>query len=65
MKRYTSRSVDADWITCDVCKGRASIAVKLEINGRYGKKGSRSLGYFCAEHGREKLDRLRKKESAK
>ena len=63
-KDYSRRNVNAPWFTCDVCeKGgverRATHALRVEVSGRYGRKGSRSLGYFCEEHGAEKLARLR------
>ena len=68
MKYYLTRDVNASWIYCDTCRKTiatlsatplATMAIRLETSGGYGRKGSRSLGCYCEEHGKEKLAKLR------
>jgi hypothetical protein len=66
-RKYKEYPVNAGWLLCDMCSRlgrevRAVMRIKVEVKGDYGRKGSRSLGYYCELHGRAKLNRLRAKE---
>jgi hypothetical protein len=60
-KRYTTRTADAPWIKCDKCGGQSAISIKVEVQGGHGRKGSRSLGYYCSPCGEQRLAELCKK----
>lgn len=62
MRHYVTRSVNAPWLTCQVCEKLADIALRVEVSGGHGRKGSRALGYYCQAHGEEKLAALRAKQ---
>ena len=58
VSNYTTRPITAPWCTCDTCGEQASKAISIEVAGRYGRKGSRTLGMFCDKHVEEKLKKL-------
>ena len=58
---YAIRSVTAPWCKCDTCGKEATNAISVEARGQFGRKGSRTLGYYCLTHATEKLASLRAK----
>lgn len=60
-RSYSTHVASAPWCKCQVCGIQAVIGIELNVRGRFGRKGSRSLGYYCQPHGDEKLKALRAK----
>lgn len=61
MPRYETNTADAPWIKCDVCGQQSAIAIDVIPTGKSSRRGKRCLGFFCREHGQEKLATLRSK----
>jgi hypothetical protein len=63
-RNYERCIADAAWCRCSVCGAQAALSIRVNCKGRYGRKGSRSLGIYCEEHGAERLKKLRDKRNA-